>query len=107
MSPVPARIVAAQVPLLSTSATFSNLAAGSWRQPSQAESAYRLAADVPIIGGTESARFIEIGVPATWFWAPDDPYYHSVHDSADKINPNSLKSVSDVSAVVMWRLANQ
>ena len=58
-------------------------------------------------GVAESARFIEIGVPTTWFWAPDDPYYHSVHDSVDKINPNSLKSVSDVSAVVMWRLANQ
>jgi hypothetical protein len=58
-------------------------------------------------GVAESARFLEIGVPATWFWAPDDPYYHSIHDTADKINPNSLKSVSDTAAVVMWRLANQ
>jgi aminopeptidase YwaD len=58
-------------------------------------------------GVAESARFMEIGVPATWFWAPDDPYYHSVHDSFDKINPNSLKAVSDVAAIVMWRLANQ
>ena len=58
-------------------------------------------------GVAESARFLEIGVPATWFWAPDDPYYHSRHDTADKINPNNLKSVSDVTAAVMWRLADQ
>ena len=58
-------------------------------------------------GVAESARFLEIGVPSTWFWAPDDPYYHSTEDSPDKINPNSLKSVMDVSAAVMWRLANQ
>jgi hypothetical protein len=58
-------------------------------------------------GVAESARFLEIGVPATWFWAPDDPYYHSIHDSFDKINPNNLKSVSDVAAIVLWRLANQ
>lgn len=57
-------------------------------------------------GVAESARFLEIGVPSTWFWAPDDPYYHSTQDTPDKINPNSLKSVMDVSALVMWRLAN-
>jgi aminopeptidase YwaD len=58
-------------------------------------------------GVAESARFLDIGVPSTWFWAPDDPYYHSTEDSLDKINPNSLKAVMDVSAVVMWRLAQQ
>ena len=58
-------------------------------------------------GVAESARFLEVGIPATWFWAPDDPYYHSKYDSFDKVNPNSLKSVSDVAAIVMWRLANQ
>jgi aminopeptidase YwaD len=58
-------------------------------------------------GVAESARFLEIGVPATWFWAPDDPYYHSIHDTFDKINPNNLKTVSDVAAIVMWRLANK
>ncbi len=57
-------------------------------------------------GVAESGRFLEIGVPATWLWAPDDPYYHSVEDSPDKINPINLKGVSDVVAIVMWRLAN-
>ena len=29
-------------------------------------------------GVAESGRFIEAGVPAIWFWKPDDFYYHSV-----------------------------
>lgn len=57
-------------------------------------------------GVPEEGRFNEIGVPATVFWAADDPYYHSVHDSIDKINPNSLKAVGDTIAIVAWRLAN-
>ncbi len=58
-------------------------------------------------GVPEEGRFNEIGVPATVFWAADDPYYHSVHDSTDKINPNNLKAVGDTIAIVAWRLANQ
>ena len=58
-------------------------------------------------GVPEEGRFNEIGVPATVFWAADDPYYHSVHDSIDKINPNNLKAVGDTIAIVAWRLANR
>jgi aminopeptidase YwaD len=57
-------------------------------------------------GVPEEGRFNEIGVPATVFWAADDPYYHSIHDSIDKINPNSLKAVGDTVSIVTWRLAN-
>jgi aminopeptidase YwaD len=57
-------------------------------------------------GVPEEGRFNEIGVPATVFWAADDPYYHSVHDTPDKINPNSLKAAGDTVAIVAWRLAN-
>lgn len=58
-------------------------------------------------GVPEEGRFNEIGVPATVFWAADDPYYHSAHDTVDKINPNNLKAVGDTVAVVAWRLANR
>jgi len=58
-------------------------------------------------GVPEEGRFNQIGVPATVFWAPDDPYYHSIHDAIDKINPNNLKAVADTVALVVWRLANQ
>jgi aminopeptidase YwaD len=58
-------------------------------------------------GVPEEGRFNEIGVPATVFWAPDDPYYHSVYDSVENVNPNNLKAVGDTVAVVAWRLANR
>jgi aminopeptidase YwaD len=58
-------------------------------------------------GVPEEGRFNQIGVPATAFWAPDDPYYHSIHDTVDKINPNNLKAVGDTVAILAWRLANQ
>jgi aminopeptidase YwaD len=57
-------------------------------------------------GVPEEGRFNQIGIPATVFWAADDPYYHSAHDTIDKINPNSLKAVADTVAIVVWRLAN-
>ena len=58
-------------------------------------------------GVPEEGRFNQIGVPATVFWGADDPYYHSIHDTIDKINPNSLKASGDTIAIVAWRLTNQ
>lgn len=57
-------------------------------------------------GVAESGRFIEAGVPAIWFWKPDDFYYHSVHDTVDKLDGNSLKAVADITAIALWQLAN-
>jgi Iap family predicted aminopeptidase len=57
-------------------------------------------------GVAESGRFIEAGVPAIWLWKPDDFYYHSVHDTVDKLDGNSLKAVGDLTAITLWRLAN-
>ncbi len=58
-------------------------------------------------GVPEEGRFLEIGVPAICLWGNDDPYYHSIHDTVDKINPNNLKAVGDTVAIVAWRLANK
>lgn len=58
-------------------------------------------------GVPEEGRFINIGVPATVFWGDDDPYYHSIHDTVDKVNPCNLKAAADTVAIVAWRLANQ
>jgi aminopeptidase YwaD len=57
-------------------------------------------------GVAESGRFIEAGVPAVWFWKPDDFYYHSAHDTIDKLDGNSLKAVADITAIALWRMAN-
>jgi aminopeptidase YwaD len=56
-------------------------------------------------GVAESARFLEAGVPAIWFWKPDDFYYHSPHDALDNIDGNSLKAVGDITATAAWQLA--
>lgn len=57
-------------------------------------------------GIAESSRFLEAGIPAIWYWKPDDFYYHSVHDSVDKMDGNSLKAVADITAIAAWQLAN-
>ena len=56
-------------------------------------------------GVAESARFLEAGVPAIWFWKPDDFYYHSPNDTLENIDGNSLKAVGDITATVAWQLA--
>ena len=56
-------------------------------------------------GVAESGRLIEAGVPAAWFWRPDDFYYHSVHDDVDKLDGNTLKAVADITATTLWQLA--
>lgn len=57
-------------------------------------------------GVAESGRFLEAGVPAAWFWKPDDFYYHSAHDTVENLDGNSLKAVGDITATVAWQLAN-
>lgn len=55
---------------------------------------------------SEETRFLEAGVPAAWFFKWDDYYYHSEHDSPEKVDPNSIKAVADIVAITIWRLAN-
>jgi aminopeptidase YwaD len=57
-------------------------------------------------GVAESGRLLEAGVPAIWFWRPDDFYYHSIHDTVDKLDGNALKAVADITATTVWQLAN-
>jgi aminopeptidase YwaD len=56
-------------------------------------------------GIAESARLLEAGVPAIWFWRPDDFYYHSAEDTVDKLDGNTLKAVADITAITLWQLA--
>jgi aminopeptidase YwaD len=58
-------------------------------------------------GVAEEARYIAAGVPSAWFWKPDDPYYHSVHDTADKIDGNALKAVGDIAGAAAIFLADE
>jgi len=58
-------------------------------------------------GYPEEGRFNAIGVPSTVLWQWDDPYYHSIHDTLEHLNPGSMKAVADTFAIVGWRLANK
>ena len=68
------------------------------------ELGYELGSMVASWGVSESGRFIEHGVPAVWFWKPDDPYYHSVYDKPENLEPNMLKVVGDIVAITILRL---
>lgn len=56
---------------------------------------------------SEETRFLIAGVPAVWIYKWDDYYYHSEHDTPEKLDPNSLKAVSDITALTLWRMANK
>ena len=56
---------------------------------------------------SEETRFHMEGVPVTWFWKADDYHYHSKHDTPEKVDANTLKALSDITAITMWRLANE
>lgn len=72
-----------------------------------AELGYHLGRMTATWGVAESGRFLEAGVPAAWFWKPDDLYYHSRHDSPDKIDANLLKVVGDITMTAALRVANR
>lgn len=57
-------------------------------------------------GLSDVQPFFDLGIPSAYLggWA-SDPYYHTCADTADKINPNSLKVLADIIAVTVLRLA--
>lgn len=58
-------------------------------------------------GVAESGRLLAIGVPAIWFWRPDDQYYHSANETVENLDGNGLKVVGDLTAVVASKILNK
>jgi hypothetical protein len=54
---------------------------------------------------SDETRFLLAGVPSVWFWKSDDVYYHSIMDTPEIVDSNSLKVVSDTTAVAVMRIA--
>lgn len=54
---------------------------------------------------SDEGRFIDAGVPATWLWKPDDPYYHSMEDTVEKVNPNDIKVACDIVGCAVLKLS--
>lgn len=68
---------------------------------------YRVEYGTCTLGTSDEGRFIDAGVPCGWLWKADDPFYHTVEDTADKINPNDLKAVADIVGTTVLDLANK
>mgnify|MGYP001041898879 CR=1 FL=1 len=68
---------------------------------------YRVDYGTCSLGTSDEGRFIDAGVPAAWLWKSDDPFYHTVEDTADKINPNDLKVVADIAGSAVLQLADR
>jgi len=71
------------------------------------ELGYRVEYGTCTLGTSDEGRFIDAGVPCGWLWKADDPFYHTVEDTADKVNPNDLKAVADIVGTTVLDLANE
>lgn len=58
-------------------------------------------------GLADTEPLIDVGVPSTWLYKPDDPYFHTKDDTPDKINPNDLKVTADIVGVTLIRLTEK
>lgn len=47
-------------------------------------------------GLADAGHFLDKNIHATWFYKPDDPYFHTKEDTPDKVNPNDLKATGDI-----------
>jgi Iap family predicted aminopeptidase len=68
---------------------------------------YQIVKCVSDFGTSDEGPFLEAGVPASWIWKPDDPYYHTEIDKAQRINSNDLKVVADLVGSCMLDLGSE
>ncbi|MDQ6822252.1 MAG: M20/M25/M40 family metallo-hydrolase [Actinomycetota bacterium] len=57
--------------------------------------------------GADAGRFLAAGVPAAWFWKPDDFRYHSREDKPEYVDANAIKAAADIIADTIVTLANR
>lgn len=62
--------------------------------------------DCPL-GTSDEGNFLAAGVPAAFFWNPDDTCYHSPLDRPERVDPNNLQAVAEIVALTVMRLADQ
>jgi hypothetical protein len=54
------------------------------------------------MGLADAGPLLEVGIPATWLFKPDDPRFHTAADTPEQVNPNDMKMAADL---VCWALA--
>ena len=62
---------------------------------------------MPWVG--EEGRYYMRGIPVVMIskYGMQNPYYHTVEDTPDVIDSNSLKVAADIMSIGIWRLANK
>jgi metal-sulfur cluster biosynthetic enzyme len=59
------------------------------------------------LGLSDATPFLYHGVPSTWLWKYDDPFWHTPLDDAMHVDPNSFKVTAEIVGLAVLRLANR
>lgn len=77
--------------------TFTSNWLNSLLKETTQELGYHIGEDITCeYGLADAGHFLDKNIHATWFYKPDDPYFHTKEDTPDKINPNDLKATGDI-----------
>lgn len=58
-------------------------------------------------GAADAGRFLHAGVPAAWFWKPDDFRYHSPLDTPENVDGNAIRAVAEITAETVLKVARR
>ncbi len=56
--------------------------------------------------GSDNAPFAKAGIPIVWYHTEGHPDYHRPSDSADKIDYQKVKDITQAAYLCAWRMAN-
>jgi hypothetical protein len=48
------------------------------------------------MGLADAGPLLEVGIPTTWLFKPDDPRFHTPDDTPAHVNPNDMKVAADI-----------
>ena len=63
---------------------------------SAGELGYYLEDYVCPMGLADAGPLLEVDIPTTWLFKPDDPRFHTTEDTAAHVNPNDMKVAADI-----------
>lgn len=63
---------------------------------SAAEMGYYLEDYICPMGLADAGPLLEVGIPTTWLFKPDDPRFHTPDDTPAHVNPNDMKVAADI-----------
>jgi len=58
-------------------------------------------------GLADIERFVEIGIPCAWLYQTGDPYYHTIDDVPEHVDPNDLKVTCDITGKTVLEMLEE